>query len=153
MSRQPRIPSYRKHKQSGQAIVTLTDHMGGRRDVLLGKYNTAASRAEYARVIGEWEQTGRRLPTPAGTMPDITVNEVMLSYLRHAEAYYVKDGEQTSQVDRVRRSIRVLRELYGHTRAAQFGPMAIKAVREHMVKLGWCRKVINQRIGCIKLAF
>jgi hypothetical protein len=99
MPRQPGIPSYRKHKQSGQAIVTLTDPMGGRRHVLLGKYNTAASRAEYARVIGEWEQHGRRLPSPAGTVPDISVNELMLAYLRHAEQYYVKDGKQTSQVD------------------------------------------------------
>ncbi len=31
MSNQPRVPSYRRHKQSGQAIVTLTDAVTGRR--------------------------------------------------------------------------------------------------------------------------
>jgi hypothetical protein len=32
------VPSYRKHRQSGQAIVSLPDGMGRRRDVLLGKH-------------------------------------------------------------------------------------------------------------------
>jgi hypothetical protein len=50
-----RIPSYRLHKQSGQAIVTLTDGLGRRRDVLLGRYGTPESRAEYVRVLAEWE--------------------------------------------------------------------------------------------------
>ena len=35
------LPSYRLYKQSGQAIVTLSG-----RDVLLGKYGTASSKAE-----------------------------------------------------------------------------------------------------------
>ena len=34
MSEKPRVPSYRLHRQSGQAIVTLTDAATGRRRVL-----------------------------------------------------------------------------------------------------------------------
>ena len=50
MARPNHIPTYRKHKSSGQAIVTLTDALSGvRKDKLLGPYNTATSRAEYAR--------------------------------------------------------------------------------------------------------
>jgi hypothetical protein len=56
------VPAYRKHKQSGQAIVTLTNGLRSRRDVLLGKFGTKASRQEYARVIAEWESSGRQLP-------------------------------------------------------------------------------------------
>ena len=59
MSSTTSIPSYRRHKQSGQAIVTLSDGLGNRRDVLLGKYRTTQSRLEYARVIAEWEANGR----------------------------------------------------------------------------------------------
>ena len=62
MSRPQNVPAYRRHKQSGQAVVTLTDLTGRRRDVLLGKHGSAASRSEYARVIAEWEASGRRLP-------------------------------------------------------------------------------------------
>ena len=56
------IPSYRLHKQSGQADVTLTDPIGRRRDVLLGPHVTPESRAEYRRVLAEWEAAGRSLP-------------------------------------------------------------------------------------------
>ena len=65
MPRPISVPSYRLHKQSGQAVVTLRDSLGNRRDVLLGKYGTAESRAEYARVIAEWEASHRCLPVAA----------------------------------------------------------------------------------------
>ena len=60
MSSKPRIPSYRRHKQSGQAVVTLPDGFGRRRDVLLGKYGSPESRQEYLRVLAQWEANGRR---------------------------------------------------------------------------------------------
>jgi hypothetical protein len=73
MPRRHSVPSYRLHKQSGQAIVTLTDGLGGRRDVLLGKYGTPESRAEYARVLAEWEPTDAaprpcHLPRPTSVL-------------------------------------------------------------------------------------
>jgi hypothetical protein len=37
-------PSYRRHRQSGQAITTLTDGLGNRRDVLLGPYGSRTFR-------------------------------------------------------------------------------------------------------------
>lgn len=52
------IPKYRKHKQSGQAIVTLDG-----KDFLLGPHETKASRMEYDRRILEWIANGRRLPS------------------------------------------------------------------------------------------
>ena len=59
-----RIPSYRCKKSNGRkyGCVSLPDGRGGRRDILLGKYGTKESRAEYARVIAEWEATDRLLP-------------------------------------------------------------------------------------------
>ena len=48
-----KVPSYRHHKQSRQAIVTLVDPTGRRKDVLLGRYGSSESRSEYARVIAE----------------------------------------------------------------------------------------------------
>ena len=58
LSDTPRVPSYRRHRPSGQAVVTL-----GGRDFYLGRWNTKVSRAEYDRLIGEWLAAGRRLPT------------------------------------------------------------------------------------------
>jgi hypothetical protein len=42
------VPTYRLHKQSGQAIVTLSGQ-----DYLLGKHRSPESHAEYARLLAE----------------------------------------------------------------------------------------------------
>jgi integrase len=148
------VPSYRRHEQSGQAVVTLTDGLGGRRDVLLGPHGTAASRVEYARVIAEWEAGGRRLTTAPAAGPGLSVNEVLLAFLRFAEQHYrYGDGSPTNELSDYKLSLRPLRELYGHTPAASFGPLALKAVRGRMVEAGLCRGVVNQRIGRIKRMF
>src|SRR4051794_31666809 len=52
----PRTPSYRLHKPTGQAVVTLSGQ-----DRYLGKHGTAASLAEYDRVIAEWLAGGRAI--------------------------------------------------------------------------------------------
>src|SRR5262245_20395003 len=107
MSREQRIPTYRRHKQSGQAIVTLSDGLGGRRDVLLGKYGTAASRAEYARVIAEWEASGRHLPRAVAAAADATVNEVAARFWTHAEQHYRHaDGTVTNELADFKYSLR-----------------------------------------------
>jgi len=147
-----RIPSYRKHRQSGQAIVTLPDGLGGRRDVLLGTYGTAESRHEYARVIGEWEANGRLLPEPT-SQPDLTVSELMWAYWKFAEQYYRKNGVPTSQQDRIRLAFKPVKEQYGHTAARNFGPLALKAVRDWMVRQNWTRGYVNSAVGCIKRMF
>jgi hypothetical protein len=64
------VPSYRLHRQSGQVIKTLTEALGGRRDALLGRYGTRASRVEYARIIAEWEAAGRSLVATSQATPD-----------------------------------------------------------------------------------
>lgn len=131
-----RIPSYRRHKQSGQAVVTLPDGFGGRRDVLLGKYGSTVSHNEYARVITEWEANGRCLPPKSAesSAPDLTINELCLAYWRHAERYYVKDGKPTSEIFAIKGALRYVRQLYGHTPARDFGPIALKTVRQKLIE-------------------
>jgi len=157
------IPTYRRHKQSGQAVVTLPDGLGRRHDVLLGKYGTAASRAEYARVIAEWEAGGRRMPQPASEA-DLDINELVVAFLRYATQHYRHaDGTPTKELPEYKTSLRPLCHLYGRTPARDFGPLALKAVRDLMVK-GYdhpkygaqeplCRGVVNQRVGRVRRMF
>src|SRR5437660_6262159 len=106
MPRHDHVPSYRRHKQSGQAVVTLPDGLGGRRDVLLGKHGTAASRQEYARVLAEWEANGRRPPATLAAA-DISVNELLLSYWRHAEQHYRRpDGSSSDELGCIRSALK-----------------------------------------------
>src|SRR5688572_2294332 len=129
------LPAYRLHKQSGQAIVTLSG-----RDFLLGEHDTAASRQEYRRLTAEWlaRRVSAKVPTAGGS--DLTVAELVLAFWQHALIYYREPGgAQTGEVDNFRRALKPLRQLYGRTRAAEFGPLALKAVRAHMVGMRWCR--------------
>jgi integrase len=156
MSNRKSVPTYRLHKQSGQAVVTLTDGLGGRRDVLLGRHGTPESRLEYARVISEWEAAGRRLPPRGaeGSAPDLTISELILAFWRHAEKHYRHpDGTPTSELGEYQRTLRVVKELYGHTEANRFGPLALKAVRQALVASGCCRGVVNQRVGRVRRMF
>jgi integrase len=154
MSRRPRVPSYRLHKQSGQAVVTLPDGLGGRRDVLLGKYDSEESKAEYVRLIAEWQAAGHRPPPVVAAGEDRSVNELMLAFLPHAEQHYRHpDGTPTNELNDFRLSLRPLKELYGHTPVKDFGPLALKAVRVKMIDSGLCRGVVNQRIGRIRRMF
>lgn len=142
-----RVPAYRRHKPSGQAVVTLCG-----KDHYLGRWNTKASRNEYDRLIGEWLAAGRMTPQP-DDRDDLNVNELLAGYWRFAKSYYRKDGRPTSELDEYRQSARPLRTLYGHTPARDFGPLALKAVRQNMIDAGWCRGVVNHRVARIKRIF
>ena len=43
------VPGYRKHRPTGQAVVTLSGQ-----DFYLGPHGTKTSQAEYDRVVAEW---------------------------------------------------------------------------------------------------
>jgi integrase len=159
VQRKTRVPSYRLHKQSGQAIVTLTDGYGGRRDVLLGKHGTKETKAEYKRVVLEWEANDRSLLQQAPT--DITIAELIDLYWHHVQTYYRRlDGSETQEVSCMMYSLRPLNYMHGKTLVKDFGPSALKAVRELMVngyahpKYGTqeslCRNEINKRVKRIR---
>ena len=132
--------------------VTLTDGVGNRRDVLLGRFGTAASKAEYIRVIAEWEASGRRLTSRR--LSDVTVNEVIVTYWDHVEAYYrLADGTPTSEVDNIRLALKPLKTLYGQKPANAFDALALETVREHTIREGHCRNRINKDVARIKGLF
>jgi len=140
------VPSYRRHKPSGQAVVTING-----RDIYLGRWNTKASRAEYDRLISEWLAGGRSLP------PDdrngLTVSELALRYWKFAKQYYRRNGQSTGTAENLRPTLRLLRTIYGDTRAADFGPLALKALRQKMIEQGQSRRYVNDNVARIKQAF
>lgn len=136
-----KVPAYRRHKQSGRAVVTLNG-----RDFLLGPYGTRASRREYDRVINEWLAAGRQLPDA----PNLTVAELILRFWEHAKRYY---GQGSGELSNFKHALRPLKQLYAATPAAEFGPLALKAVRQAMIKQGRTRKSLNKNVARIKMVF
>jgi len=85
---------------------------------------------------------------------DLTVNELILRFWRHVESHYRHaDGTPTAEQDNFRLSLKPLKELYGHSLAANFGPLALKTVRKKMIDAKLTRSLINQRISRVKRLF
>ena len=143
-----RVPSYRCHKPSGQAVVTLNV-----RDFYLGVYGTRASRIEYNRLIAEWLANDRQPIFTEEDRAGLTVAELIASYWRFAKQHYRRDGEPTGTAEQVRYAIRPVRKLYGRTLVRNFGPLALKAVRQAMIDDGLSRTVVNFRVGKVKQMF
>ena len=141
------LPKYRKHRASGQAVVTIAG-----RDIYLGPHGTKTSRREYDRHVSEWLVAGRP-SSVAASQNELTLAEVMAAYLRHARERYVKNGEPTSEQDGLRSALRPVKALYATRPAMEFGPLALKAVRQKFIEAGLARTTINQHVSRIKLMF
>lgn len=140
----PRIPKYRLHSPSGLAVARFNGV-----DFYLGKHGSQESRDEYDRLLGEWMMKGRQAPakTVRSQVGQMSVNELILAYLEFADGYYRKNGQPTGEYDSIRNSLKPLRRLYGSVGVADFGPLALKNVRESMIKSRLCRSEINKRVG------
>lgn len=145
MSKPIRVPSLRHHRPSGRAVVTLDG-----RDYYLGRYGSQESKAEYQRFLAEFLSGGLKAGSVA---PDLTVNELAARYLQFADGYYLKRGEPTAEPDNIALANRPLRQLYGHTPAAEFGPLRLHAVRQAMIDSDLCRNEVNKRVGKIVRMF
>jgi integrase len=136
------IPRPTRHR-SGQAVVRLNG-----RDFYLGKFGTPVAKGEYERLIAEWLANGRRTP-----QDEITVNDLILGFLDHAAGYYKNVGDRSGELGGIKDALKIVKRLYGRTRADEFGPKALKIVRDEMVKAGWCRKYVNHQIDRVRRMF
>ena len=159
------IPSYRLHKPSGQAIVSLRGKM-----FFLGKYKTKESHAKYEELIAEYLANGKKLP-PTRSRDLITVQELVVRYLEWAEGCYVDDkGQPSSEFTHCKRALSPLVKHYGKVAVTDFGPISLDFLREKWISDGYIvkrkidgklveqhkqygRKTINRWVANIKKAF
>src|SRR5262245_28201269 len=119
------VPKYRKHRASGQAVVSL-----GGRTIYLGPHGTKTSHDEVDRVVGEWLQRGR---TPPRELTEIVVAEVAAAYKQFAKTYYVKGGKITREYGCIDDAVKILTRLYGRRPTSEFGPITLQSVRQFMI--------------------
>jgi integrase len=147
------IPSYLPHSQSGRARAVWTDTAGTRRFKLLpGAYDSKESRTAYAKLLLELDAAPHH--RPAADPGGLTLAELLLAYLDHAERHYrTPDGKPTSEIYEVRVVIRAIRELYADTPVGAFGPLCVKAARQRWVTDGRSRTECNRRVSIVKRIF
>jgi hypothetical protein len=123
-------PTYPKKPHRGHARITVRLADGRRHDLSLGAFGSPESRAQYRRVLAGLEAGGGRHRGEGSgpSAPDLTVAELCLRFWKHAEGYYrVADGTPSGKLDQFEYAPRPLVELYGHTVAAEFGPLKLKS--------------------------
>ncbi len=149
-----KTPSYRLHKPTGLAVVRLNG-----RDFYLGRHGTSESHQHYDRIIAEWLNSGRR-PVARDITADhrpegeIAVSEIILGYWRHAQDYYRdRNGKPSGEQGKIRVALRQVKRHYGAARVAEFGPLALNAVRQSLLGTGIGRKYCNDQIRRIVRMF
>jgi hypothetical protein len=82
-------PSYRLHKSSGRARVRLNGD-----EVYLGVFGSEDSKKKYAKLIAEYS-AGAIFDqgSPPIVNSDVSISELILSYLKFARSYRVTNGE------------------------------------------------------------
>jgi integrase len=130
-----------------------TDTAGQRHYRLLpGEFDSPESREAFGRLLVELEAAPHQVEQPSAD--GVTVAEVLLAYIEHAERHYRgPDGRPTDEVRHIKTACRHVRELYGAAVAAEFGPLALKAVRQRFVSAGWNRKTVNARVDRVRRVF
>lgn len=141
------LPSYRRHKSTNQAVCTVRLANGKRKDLYLGPWKSAASKAEYGRVVSLVSLNGGIYPSAAA---DLTVNEALVRYARHVESYNRDpDGKPSATVVKIKWVLGYLKRTFGPTPLADFGPPELKTIRSAMIAEGRARKSIN--LAMVKL--
>lgn len=141
-------------RPDGRAVVRLNgrDHyLGQAGDWPKGRKTPPPSvQAEYQGLIATWLANGRTLPDEGASA---TVNDVILAYDTWAKAYYHRDGKEDTQIGMIRDALRVVKELFGRTPAAEFGPLKLEAVQQTMAGKGWSRSYVNEQVGRVRRMF
>lgn len=134
-------PKVSVHAVSNQARVFFRG-----REYPLGKAGSPAAQRAYAdlllRLLAEGQATAA---PPAGPC----VSEVAAAWLTHARQRYA-ESEEAREHDRAMAPVLAL---CGPSPASDFTAVALERVRDAMIAKGWCRNVVNRRVGRIKTAW
>jgi len=145
------VPEYRHHKPTNQAVCTVRLANGQRKDLYLGRWKSAPSKAEYSRVIAIIAANGGVYPSAAD---DLTIDEALVRYTRFINSHYLNsDGTPSRTVEGIKLVLGYLTRLFGPTQLARFGPPELKVIRNAMIEEGRVRGRINKHMVTLRQFF
>jgi hypothetical protein len=119
--------------------------------MLPGSHDSEESKTAFGRLQLELASSPSKVFAVSSS---VTINELLLAYIEHAAKHYVDPkGNPTNEQLLVKIVSRNTRAVYGDLPASEFGPLALKAVRQKFIDLGWCRKTVNQQIERLRRIF
>ncbi len=154
MPRSKRPPSYRRHKASGQAIVTIAG-----KDHYLGPYGSATSRDAYAKLISASQVQDSRSPEPEILQPErathsTTLVELLAAFLAYSRSYYVdRAGRPNIEFLNYRTLLKRLRQFGEDLTVSEFGPRRLREFRQTLIDAKLARTTINHTINRVRAIF
>jgi integrase len=131
------IPTYLNRRGRGAVVV----YRGGVRTeiTLPGKFGSKESKEEYQALLARLRIADGELPKDPFSKGGLTIGELVVRFMEHAEGFYVHPGtkEPTGEMPVLRAAFRALLRLHSRTTAAEFGPLALKALRKALVTGLW----------------
>lgn len=153
MSRTKLPPKYRRHKSSGQAVVTIRGQ-----DVYLGPHGSAGSHELYAKILAGTvtpDQLRRKPSSPVVVeTARVYVVELLAAFWTHAHAYYVDlSGEPNGDHHNYRTLVKRLRVFAHGLLVSEFGPMRLIQFQELLIEENLARTTINRRVNMVRRIF
>lgn len=145
------VPTYKLHAASGQAVCYIN-----RQRVYLGRYNSPESKAKFAEIVaGRMAPAATDPASPSNSPRGATVSELLLRFATDELPRYTKPERRCFTG-----VIRLVRQFFGESPAAEFGPVKLRIVRDKMTegdkavqRKPWSRSFTNKQIQRLRQIF
>lgn len=135
-----KTPSYRHHKVSGQACTKIRG-----KTYYFGAYGTPESKRKFRELLAQYLLSEN--PTTFGVeVTELSMAEVCLSYVKHAESYYGSDSQEYKNIVM---AVRPVSELVPRKLAKDFGPLDFKQIRQWWLNRDVSRQYANRQMARI----
>lgn len=138
------IPRMCLHRASGQAVVRLAG-----KDHYLGRWGSPEAKSAYHRTIAEYLAAGPVVVSAMQEGQPETIGDLTAVYHAHLTAQFKHSAHLAAMMAALRR----LLEIHLDTRLDEFGPLALRAFREHLVRIAdddgrpaLCRRTVNRYV-------
>jgi hypothetical protein len=139
--RTKRIPKLENCNGSGRVYLCGRYHY-------IGSYGAPETTSTYARMIAEWSANNYVVPV---ARDEVTITELCRDYWLFSKGHYVRpDGSPTQTLHGVKEALKLLKSLYGSMKASEFGPLALRALRDKWIAKGLTRRTCTY-LGVLSL--
>ncbi|MGL6226383.1 MAG: tyrosine-type recombinase/integrase [Thermoguttaceae bacterium] len=139
-----RIPTVRQH-QKGYFFIRIEG-----KDHYLGHEKVVANQKADLLLADYLKRRHQSCPTQ---IEELLIEEIGVRFLLWAKEYYQYEGRDTGVYTRCRLAIQLLIDNHARNFPSQFGPLALKRLRESMIEAGLALSTINARINIIRQCF
>jgi integrase len=127
-----KLPSYRLHKASNQAITRIAG-----RTYYLGEFGSEESKNKFNQLVASY-LTDPNFGIEKGRQ---SIAEAVIAYLKHAEVYYRAGSEFVGMRD----SCKPLVELFASVHLSDFGIAQFKSCRQYWIDRKCSRQYVNKQ--------